>query len=68
MIDQFLPRVTVDGQYFQPASKNFSHTEANRLLDEGYLEIETGYARLDNGMLFVASLTDMLKVTGEMIV
>ena len=51
----------------QPAARAITHLEANRLLDAGYLDMETGYARLDNGMMYVAALTDMPDVTGEMI-
>jgi hypothetical protein len=51
----------------QSASRCITHLEANRLLDAGYLEMETGYGRLDNGMLYVAALTDMPGVTGDMI-
>jgi hypothetical protein len=51
----------------QPSSRAISHLEANRLLDQGYLDMETGYSRLDNGMLYVAALTDMPGVTGAMI-
>jgi DAPG hydrolase PhiG domain len=51
----------------QPASRAISHLEANRLLDHGYLDMETGYSRLDNGMLYIAALTDMPGVTGAMI-
>jgi DAPG hydrolase PhiG domain len=29
--------------------------------------METGYSRLDNGMLYIAALTDMPGVTGAMI-
>jgi hypothetical protein len=50
----------------QPASRAISHLEANRLLDHGYLDMETGYSRLDNGMLYIAALTDMPGVTGAM--
>jgi hypothetical protein len=51
----------------QSANRAITHLEANRLLDAGYMDMETGYARLDNGMLYVAALTDMPGVTGEMI-
>ena len=51
----------------QSASRAIRLDETNRLLDAGYLDMETGYARLDNGMMYVAALTDMPGVTGEMI-
>jgi DAPG hydrolase PhiG domain len=51
----------------QPATQAITLAETNRLLDAGYLSMETGYARLDNGMMYVSALTDMPGVTGEMI-
>ena len=42
-------------------------TEANQLLEAGYLPLETGYTRLDNGQLFVAILHKMPRVNGKMI-
>ena len=51
----------------QPATQALTLAETNRLLDAGYHSMETGYARLDNGMMYVAALTDMPGVTGEMI-
>ena len=51
----------------QPASSAIGLNETNRLLDSGYLTMETGWARLDNGMLYVAAHTPMPNVTGEMI-
>jgi DAPG hydrolase PhiG domain len=37
------------------------------LLDHSYLDMETGYARLDNGILYVSVITDTPAVSGEMI-
>ena len=45
----------------------FPLNEANQLLDPGYLPLESGFTRLDNGQLFVAVLTKMPKVNGKMI-
>lgn len=45
----------------------FVHEQAGQLLEPGYLPLETGYTRLDNGQLFVAVLTPMPGVTGAMI-
>ena len=42
-------------------------TEANQLLESGYLPLETGFTRLDNGQVFVGALTRMPGVTGKMI-
>ncbi len=51
----------------QNASLGLALKDANDLLNSGYLSMETGYARLDDGQLYVAALTDMPGVTGEMI-
>src|SRR5262245_47011757 len=51
----------------QPASRGIGVRAADTLLDAGYLELENGYARLDDGTLYVAVLTPMPDVTGEMI-
>lgn len=48
-------------------SLTFPPEEANRLLDPGYLPLETGYARMDDDRMFVSCLTKMPRVTGEMI-
>jgi hypothetical protein len=44
-----------------------SVTEANQLLDPGYLPLENGFTRLENGQILVAVLTEMPRVTGKMI-
>ena len=41
--------------------------EANQLLEPGYLPLESGYTRLSNGQIFVATLTEMAGVSGKMI-
>jgi len=41
--------------------------EANRLLDPGYLDLETGYTRLPDGQLHVASWTTMFGCSGQMV-
>jgi hypothetical protein len=41
--------------------------EKNRLLDPGYLPFETGYCRMPDGSCYVAVLTHMPGVTGDMI-
>ena len=45
----------------------FPVTEANQLLEPGYLHLENGFTRLANGQVFVAVLTKMPGVTSEMI-
>lgn len=45
----------------------FPVTEANQLLEPGYLPLENGYTRLENGQIFVATLTKMPGVNGKMI-
>jgi len=45
----------------------FLVTEANQLLEPGYLPLENGFTRLANGQVFVAVLTKMPGVTSEMI-
>ena len=42
-------------------------TDAERLLDPGYLPLESGWARLDDGQLHVAALTTMPGCKGRMI-
>lgn len=41
--------------------------EADRLLDDGYLDLESGFRRLDDGTLHVASRTAMPGCKGRMI-
>jgi len=50
-------------------SANFllSRSEVDRLLEPGYLPMETGYARSSDGRIHVAVLTDFPGSTGEMI-
>lgn len=45
----------------------FPISEANQLLEPGYLALENGYTRLENGQIFVATLTKMPGVSGKMI-
>jgi hypothetical protein len=45
----------------------FPVTEADQLLDPGYLPLESGFTRLANGQLFVSVLTRMPRVTSRMI-
>jgi hypothetical protein len=45
----------------------FPVTQANQLLEHGYLQLENGFTRLENGQIFVAVLTKMPQVTGKMI-
>jgi len=45
----------------------FPLNEANQLLEPGYLPLETGFTRLDNGQVFVSVLHKMPGVTGKMI-
>ena len=49
------------------AELGFSHRHSSLLLEPGYLPIETGYTRLHNGQVFVAVLTPMPGVTGQMV-
>ncbi len=44
---------------------NLAH--ANRLLDPGYTELESGYCRLDDGQLHVAAWTTMFGCKGRMV-
>lgn len=51
----------------EAAELGFPVSEANRMLESGYLPLENGFARLDNGQVFVAALTRMPGVSGKMI-
>lgn len=51
----------------EAAELGFPVTEANQLLDPGYLALENGFTRLANGQIFVAVLTKMPRVTSPMI-
>jgi hypothetical protein len=51
----------------EAAELGFPVTEANQLLDPGYLPLENGYTRLENGQVFVAVLTRMPEVDERMI-
>jgi hypothetical protein len=51
----------------EAAELGFPVEEAPRLLEPGDLPLENGYTRLTNGQIFVAALTQMPRVTGEMI-
>ncbi|MCD4719582.1 MAG: hypothetical protein K8S13_06935 [Desulfobacula sp.] len=41
--------------------------EANKLLEPGYLPMETGYQRLSNGQMYVAVLVRMPRCKGKMV-
>ena len=41
--------------------------DANQLLEPGYLELESGYRRLDDGQLHVAAWTTMPRCQGKMV-
>ena len=45
----------------------FEITEANQLLEPGYLSLESGFTRLQSGQIFVAVLTKMPKVNAKML-
>jgi hypothetical protein len=51
----------------EAAELGFPVTEADQLLEPGYLPLEDGFTRLENGQVFVAALTKMPGVTSEMI-
>lgn len=51
----------------RPASEGLPLKDADRLLDSGYHSMENGYARLDDGILYLSALTPMPGVTGDMI-
>jgi hypothetical protein len=50
-----------------PHDYGFSHQECHRLLEPGYLPLESGYTQLPSGEIFVATLTPMPGVSGKMI-
>jgi hypothetical protein len=45
----------------------FPVMEANQLLEPGYLALENGFTRLENGQVLVAVLTEMPRVNAKMI-
>ncbi len=51
----------------EAAELGFPASEADRLLEPGYLPLENGFTRLANGQVFVAVLTKMPRVTSPMI-
>lgn len=50
----------------EAAELGLSLDQADRLMDAGYLPLETGTTELPNGQVFVAALTHMPRVTGPM--
>jgi len=54
------------GEHIDP-SRRLKRENINQLFDDGYLECESGYCRLDDGVGYVSVLTKMPKVTIEMI-
>jgi len=51
----------------EAAELGFPMSEADRLLEPGYLPMENGFTRLHDGTVFVAVRTDMPRVTGAMV-
>ncbi|MGH0033831.1 MAG: DAPG hydrolase family protein [Myxococcota bacterium] len=51
----------------EAAELGFPVSEAGRLLEPGYLPLENGFTRLDDGQVFVSVLTRMPGVTSRMI-
>jgi len=49
------------------SSRTMRRDQADQLLDPGYLALESGYQRLDDGSLHVASRTPMIGCSGAMI-
>lgn len=45
---------------------SFAFEDANVMLKPGYLTVENGYVRRNDGSIFVATLTDLGEATGEM--
>lgn len=60
-----MQRALVHG--IEASELGFPLSEANQLLEAGYLPLENGFTRLENGQVFVAVLTKMPGVTGKMI-
>lgn len=50
-----------------PSEEALLFDEKNALLDTGYLSLENGYCHMPDGSVFVAVLTEMPRVTGEML-
>ena len=50
-----------------PSKDALRFERINDLLNPGYLPVENGYCHMPDGSIFVAVLTDMPKVTGEML-
>ncbi len=50
-----------------PASGALPLERASELMKAGYLELENGYTRMDNGIVYVAALTRMPGVRAEMV-
>lgn len=51
----------------EAAELGFEISDANQLLEPGYLALENGFTRLDNGQLFVAVLHKMPGITSDML-
>jgi hypothetical protein len=51
----------------EAAELGIAVSEANQMLESGYLPLENGFTRLDNGQVFVAVLTEMPGVSSKMI-
>ena len=49
------------------AALTFTPEQADQMLEQGYLPLETGFARMVDGRMFVSCLTKMPGVTAEMI-
>jgi len=50
-----------------PTASALKRSDVNLLLEPGYLEVENGYCRLEDGTMYIAALTKMPGVTLEMI-
>jgi len=64
-VQDHVQRALIQG--IEAAELGFPVSEANRMLETGYLPLENGFTRLDNGQVFVAALTRMPGVNGKMI-